>query len=43
MNEVNVLTKIAGSMRNATTAVVLTHNIDFVFAQMTLPPTSIQL
>lgn len=36
MNQVNVLSKIADSTRNATTAVVLTHNIDFVFAQAIL-------
>ncbi|MFG1210158.1 hypothetical protein V5F79_22790 [Xanthobacter flavus] len=36
MNQVNVLSKIADFSRNATTAVVLTHNIDFVFAQAIL-------
>lgn len=36
MNEVNVLQKLVDGTKRATTAVVLTHNIDFVFAQSVL-------
>lgn len=36
MNEINVLQRIVDATKHATTAVVLTHNIDFMFAQTIL-------
>ena len=36
MNEINVLQKLVEASKRATTAVVLTHNIDFMFAQAIL-------
>lgn len=36
MSEINVLQKLVDAMKHATTAVILTHNIDFMFAQAIL-------